>query len=355
MDTINQGGVKNEYEYHCKPMPATSGQVERLALNQLNATHGEGVEGRGTTERFGFENIDRTDANGAETRADILRVGDRSEDQVRQFGLAGLNKTGDEGYRNLYATTTGTKDILLAGCQNTETIKSDICGGVKDIMQQNCGDTKDILMQGCGNTKDLMQQACYDTASINKNLGDGFSAGALAGATQTASIINGQTIGFKDTALGMCDSTGKIMHQASNISAQNMQSIDRQFCAVERNIDSVKVDVLKSSYETQIKIMQSEANLSKEAVLNAKDAEISRQLIASNASKEAMCNYNALAKQLAECCCEQEKAALRTDNLIASDGDKTRRLIESNEIQELRDKVLKLEIKEQCGHHHRAA
>lgn len=328
----------NKYEYNgYKPQCATVDQLDRNT----------------------FETLNTVNSNGTENRNDILRVGDKSTEQTREFGLASLQKTGYEGDRNYSVTADGVKDIQVQSAQGTASGIQATSAGISSILQSQVGGFKDVALSQCSSTADIIQNS---TA--------GFAAGSLAGANQTASIIYGQ----KDILLQACGDTDKIIgtdnrnaaagalqaatigassqqsmasgfcgveKQALDIYARSMQSIDKSFCAVE-------LEMLKNKASLELQASQYKGSSDLLAMSNAKDAETSRQIIAKDAAILANLNYykldslaitnqNALSKQLAECCCETKLMMKDQAALIISDGDKTRSLMRDELIQNLRD------------------
>ena len=96
---------------------ATSGQVERLGLSNMDTTNTNGAQNRDTVEQFGFQELGAISA----THKD-------SSDQARYFAEQSLN-----GAQNNYtATSTGTKDILVQNCEKIATLLDDKYSHDKD-------------------------------------------------------------------------------------------------------------------------------------------------------------------------------------------------------------------------------
>lgn len=152
MDTINQGGVKNEYDYSCRSQPATSDQVERLSLENLNATRVEGFQGRDTTEQFGFQNLN------------TINSGFTANSLQNANNTAFLSK----------GTTDGFTASSLQNANNTALLDADIKNSSRDMSSQVCGSTATLLQNQNIGFKDSSLQASNLAALTQQNISNGF-------------------------------------------------------------------------------------------------------------------------------------------------------------------------------------
>ena len=236
------------------------GETKSFGFQNLNATRSEGVEGREETEKFGFHNS-----------AVTQRGADRNEDlSVKNFG----------------AIKDGVKDVLLQGCQNTDSVNSNVSASGKDVQMQACQDTASIIAAMASNFRDSLLQAANNTAALQASI-----------------------------AKGVCDIE---LDAAKNAAAVALQ--------VTLTAKDAEISAVTNAKDALINANLNASMLSRQASDNAKDAALTAAL-----------NAAAVAKQISDCCCE-------TKELLLSDGNKTRDLIRSENEQRLREELAHLRL-----------
>lgn len=292
------GRVKDEV---CASSRDIIAAVEREGNENLNATRAFGLSNQAESERMGIMNRDATERLGLHnsevtineaqlTQSAVGRTADRTQDaiyqsasktqaEVERFGLSELEAIrGSEKY--LYSGLSQyAKDILLFNANEFERVKLQAAADTASIKQQQCDDTKQILLQNCDATdKVLLQSASH----------------------------------FKDLLLQNCNNTDKVMQQ----SASHFKDI-----------------LLQNCNDTAAIKMQAEIH-AKDAALAAKDLTHQADKNAAAIQIEALRNKEELARQIAECCCENKA-------LIIEKANHTDDLIRKLDEQRVRDELAK--------------
>lgn len=191
-------------DHHHRERCATSEQVSIEAMGTRQLVSAEAAEERSVTGQFGFQNLNASAGAGAETRADIDRVGHALNDQVSQFGIAGLNATNSQSEATRGAVfSSSNKDreaTSFYGFHNNNSIKD----GVKDILLQNACDTASIKAQEACDFKDILLQAANNASAALVDSTKNAAAAALAAAVNAA-----------DIRLELCKSTNALQLQAA--------------------------------------------------------------------------------------------------------------------------------------------
>lgn len=260
------------------------GTAQRMAIAELDAINKVGEEvcdssrdSMAATERLGLENLRASD-----------RAGDRSVASTERFGLfnnGSIERNADKTQSTVERTSYKTQDeVEKFGFRELEAINSSertLYAG----MSQNA---KDILLFNANEFERVKLQAAADTASIKQQQYDDTKQLLLQNCHDTDKIIMQSANQFKDILLQNCNDTASIKMQAE---------------------------------------------------LHAKDAALTARDLMHQADKntaaiqiESLKNKEELARQIAECCCENKSLILETSH-------KTEDLIRKLDEQRIRDEL----------------
>jgi hypothetical protein len=217
--------------------------------------------------------------------------------------------------------------------------------GAREILLNGARDTASILVGQTGGFKDGQYFGSQNTASINSNISVNAAAVALQNATNTGNVILGQTVGFKDGLIQACGNTASIKEvshmgfrdgllQASNNQAAIQQSVASGFCAVEREVlgmkGSIELQAANNKASLELEAAKNKAALELDAAKNLASVQMTATINAKDAAMTASINHASLLQKIAECCCEQKA-------LVIEKSSKTDDLIRQLQIENLRD------------------
>ena len=283
---------------------ATTGQVERLSLSNMDTTNTNGAQNRDTVEQFGFQELGAISA----THKD-------SSDQARYFAGQSLN-----GAQNNYtATSTGTKDILVQNAVDTGTIIKSSTDGFTAVALDGKDNTANVISATSDGFSRLAMQSSYQS-----------SESAQRDATNTANVLLGQTIGYKDGIINATVNASAVALQNATLSAQSQANMASGFCTVQKEISYTKASL-------ELLAAQNKASSDLLAMQNKCALEL-----------EMAKNNSILLAKMAECCCENEKLVLTQNTLIVEKTNQTNALVlkldDERTRAELSDVKLKLAI-----------
>jgi len=308
VNTLKHHGHHNNEE-HC----ATTGQVERLAIEGYNTTNG----------------------TSARTQDSVYSTSKDGADQARYFAGESLN-----GNRaNFAATKNAEKEILVQASDDTMRIINSGADHYADTVSTVTSGTASVI----GATSDGFTRAAtsgaYQTSQIvDKVTGSSYES-ALRDATNTSNILLSQTLGYKDGVINANLNAAAIGVQAEKIGAAgtlqaSMIGNDTQskmasgFCAVEKEILVSNIALKDKLAALEGKGDNNFYQIQIKSVENAKDAQHDRDVIHLESQRQADANTAKILADAAACCCKTEK-------LIMAEGDATRELIRSMKIDTL--------------------
>lgn len=253
--------------------------TERMGLENIHASQRSGDKAVASVERFGLENLHASE-----------RAGDKSISATERMGLhnnSAIERTADKTQGTVAFTSDKTQDeVEKFGFRELDAINgaekylyAGMSQNAKDILLFNANEFQRVKLQAAENTASIQQSLCNDTKDL-----------LLQACNNTDKILSHSASQFKDILLQNCNDTASIKMQAE-IHAKDAALAARDLMhQADKNTCAIQMDALRNKEE--------------------------------------------LARQLAECCCENKALILETSH-------KTESLVLKLDEQRVRDELAK--------------
>lgn len=287
----------------CSGFLNLSDRVSTAAENIMNNDNSNSHHASSTAERIGLAGIDHTNQNGVEGRVTTNTNASEARLLVNQNGLEGRSTTNVNGVEGRVVTNQNGLEGRSVTERNAGEIRGSIERNGHEIRQS-------VHKEGHETREDVEKFGFHNASKI-----DFFGMKNFEATKDSLKDLLLQACGNTDRIICNDNSNAKeIVLQAAN----NTSAIQSKLCHIELNqakdTAAIQLEAAKNFGAIQLEASKNKCAIELDAARHAAD----------------------LAKQIAECCCEQKE-------LTREKADETQRLILKLDEQRVRDQLRKTE------------